>query len=313
MEGKIHLMDTVRNTPLIIVDDGCGETALKDDEVWAALDAHGAVLFHGFNSNAEDFYRFASRFNRAFLTSPFGDRKNVSDRNELQTVTLGQAGLSLHFEFGNSPLRPDLIWLFCRKPAAEGMGGETLLSDAAAAFEKLDTSMQRMLQERRIRYTHRVPRGAFDAIFTNNQAAKAIAGEDVLATLRADPDVDITEMTDERVVFELTAPAVCRSEDGRMHVCQNILSDTDKRPLDKDAESSFSTSVAWEDGAEIGQETTDALRTAALSVAKGIKWRAGDFAMIDNNRVLHGRRPTNDLERDLLILCSFSKRYSAIR
>ncbi len=306
-------MDTAHNTPLIIVDDGCGETALKDDEIWTALDAHGALLFHGFNSNAEDFYRFASRFNHAFLTSPFGDRKNASEYNELQTVTLGQAGLSLHFEFGNSPMRPDLVWLFCRKPPAEGMGGETLLSDAVAAFEKLDTSMQRMLQQRRIRYTHRVPRGAFDAIYTNNQAAKAIADDDVLAMLHADPGVEIMEMTDERVVFELTAPAVCRSSEGRIHICQNILSDAYKGPSDNDATSYFSTSVAWEDGAEIDQETTDSLRAAAISVAKGIKWRTGDFAMIDNNRVMHGRRPTDDPERDLLILCSFSTHYRAVR
>jgi alpha-ketoglutarate-dependent taurine dioxygenase len=306
-------MNTARNTPLIIVDDGRGETALKDDEIWTALDAHGALLFHGFNSNAEDFYRFASRFNRAFLTSPFGDRKNANDHNELQTVTLGQAGLSLHFEFGNSPLRPDLLWLFCRKPAAEGTGGETLLSDATAAFERLDTSMQRMLQQRRIRYTHRVPRGAFDAIFTHNQAAKAIADEDVLAMLHADPDVEIMEMTHERVVFEFTAPAVCRNSDGRMYISQNILNDAYQGPSDKDAKSSLGTSVAWEDGDEIDQETTDSLSAVAISVAKGIKWRAGDFALIDNNRVMHGRRPTSDPERDLLILCSFSTRYRAIR
>lgn len=306
-------MDHAHSMPLVIANDGRGETALDDDEVWAALDAHGAVLFHGFDPGAEGFYRFASRFNRAFLTSPFGDRKNASDRNELQTVTLGQAGLSLHFEFGNSPLRPDLLWLFCRKPAAEGMGGETLLSDGAATFEKLDAPVQRMLLERRIRYTNFVPREAFEAIFTDNQTSKAVAGEDVLAALRADPNVNIKEMTDVRVVFELTAPAVRPAGDGRMQICQNILSDAYKRPSDKDAESSFSTMVAWEDGSEIDPQTIDVLRTAGFSVTKGIKWRAGDFAMVDNNRVLHGRRPTKDPERDLLILCSFSTRYGAAR
>lgn len=306
-------MNPAHNMPLVIANDGRGETALDDDSVWAAIDSHGAVLFHGFDPGAEGFYRFASRFNHAFLTSPFGDRKNASDRNELQTVTLGQAGLSLHFEFGNSPLRPDLLWLFCRKPAAEGMGGETLLSDGAAAFDKLETRIQRTLLERRIKYTNYVPRDAFEAIFTDNKAAKAVVGEDVLAALRTDPDLNITEMTDERVVFELTAPAVRRKDDGRMHVCQNILTDAYKRPSDKDAESSFSTLVTWEDGAEIESQTLDALRTVAFSVTRGIKWRAGDFAMVDNNRVLHGRRPTKDPERDLLILCSYSTRYGRSR
>lgn len=70
---------------------------------WAALDTHGAVLFHGFDPGAEGFYRFASRFNHAFLTAPFGDRKNAGDRNELQAVTLGQAGLGLHFGIRQQP------------------------------------------------------------------------------------------------------------------------------------------------------------------------------------------------------------------
>ena len=51
------------------------------------------------------------------------------------------------------------------------------------------------------------------------------------------------------------------------------------------------------------------LRAATRSVTRGIRWRAGDFALIDNNRVLHGRNQTTDPARQIVMLSSYSSRF----
>jgi len=296
------------NMPLVLFGEGRDCTALNDAQIWDAVSDRGAVLFHGFHVDADDFYAFASRFNRAFLTSPFDDRKTLSDKNELQTVTLGQFGLTLHFEYGNSPLRPDLLWFYCRRPPAAGQGGETLVADGAAIFDKLSPSTQDMLLNRRIKYTNFVPRDAFDAI-TNESGMKSIVGNNALDAMAASGASKILEASDQRIVYEYVASSVCTPSNGRRHICQNCFGDPYKRPSDKDAEKSFSTVVTWEDGSDIEKAVVDELRLAAGSATRGIKWRAEDFVLIDNNRVMHGRRPTKDPERDIVLLCSFSTRY----
>lgn len=297
-----------KDMPLVLVGDGRDCTSLNDTEIWDALTVHGAVLFHGFHVDADGFYAFASRFNTTFMTSPFEDRKTLSDRNELQTVTLGRLGLTLHFEYGNSPLRPDLLWFYCRRPAAPGQGGETLIADGAAIFNSLNTSTQQMLLSRRIKFTNFMPREGFDAI-ANERGMKAIVGDNALEALNATGVSKVLEATKDRVVYEYFASPVRTSSDGRIQISQNCFGYPYKRPTDEGAERSLSTSLTWEDGSEIEKEITDELKLAANSSTRGIKWRAEDFVLIDNNRVMHGRRPTKDPERDILLLCSFSKRY----
>ncbi|NVJ05916.1 TauD/TfdA family dioxygenase [Myxococcus sp. AM001] len=300
----------VKDRPLLLTNEGRGCSGIPEQEVWDALAAHGVVLFRGFDVDSDGFYAFASRFNRGFLTSPFDDRKAAHAHNELQTVTLGRAGLSVHFEFGNMPLRPDLLWFYCRRPADQGMGGETLVVDGIALFEKLQPGTQQALRERRIKYRNYLPRHAMDAILTKNNQMQGMFGHDVMGFLHTRFAFHIVEDNAGRIVFDYTAPAVMPSaEDGRVNICQNILTDAYHRPTHQDAPDSFSTEVTWDDGAPIAADILQDLKTSASSLTRGIRWRAGDFVVVDNNRVLHGRNQTRDPLRDIIMLNSFSVRH----
>jgi alpha-ketoglutarate-dependent taurine dioxygenase len=300
----------VSDRPLLLTNEGRGISSITDQEVWDALDAHGTVLFRGFDVDPDGFYAFASRFNRGFLRSPFEDRKAAHEHNELQTVTLGRGALSLHFEFGNMPLRPDLLWFYCRRPAADGMGGETMVADGIAIFEKLQPGTQRALKDRRIKYRNYLPRQAMDAILTKNSLMQDMVGQDVMGFLHTRFDLHMVEDGAERIIFDYTVPAVMPfGETGKMKICQNILTGAYKRPTHKDAPDSFSTEVTWDDGEPIAEDILQDLKTSASSLTRGIRWRTGDFVVVDNNRVLHGRNQTKDPQRDLIMLNSFSVRH----
>lgn len=305
------MMDMNEAMPMVLTGNGDGTLSLGDEEIWRALDKHGAILFHRFGLDEEQLYGLASRFNKAFLMSPFGDRRTVSDKNELQTVTLGRRALDLHFEFGNSPFRPDLLWFYCRTPPAQGEGGETLVADGAAIFNALSAETKRVLARKRIKYVNYIPADSFDAAFAGDKAIQKVIGGDVMEWLRDSSDTRIVRSSDSRVIVEYLASPVRTGGDGTLQLCQNIFTAAYKRPFDDGAEDSFSSLVTWENGVEIDAEIIDEIRRLARSMTKGIRWQERDFVLIDNNRVLHGRRSTTDLRRDVLLLSSFSTRYRA--
>ncbi len=300
---------TISDRPVVLASNGRPIEDLAEETIWEAVDTHGAVVFRGFDVDADGFYDLASRFNRGFLVSPFGDRKAASETNELQTVTLGQRGLSLHFEYGSSPMRPDLLWFYCRKPPAEGAGGETLLADGGAIFARLKPETQAALCAKGVKYRNFVPTAAFDFMLRKNELVESLIVGDVMPTLNAH-GFTVTEETDHGVVCEFVAPSVVPLGDGgRMRVCQDMFTDAYSKPSDDGAQGTFSTMVTWEDGAEIEEEVLTDLKAATRSLTRGIRWRAGDFALIDNTRVLHGRNRTTDPERDIVMLSSFSTRF----
>lgn len=283
---------------------------LEDAMIWEVLDRHGTILFRNFGAEMEEFYAFAARFNRSFLMSPFNDRKTVNETNELQTVTVGKAGLSLHFEYGASPMRPDFLWFYCRQPAAEGCGGETLLADGAAIFNRLHPASRDALLARRVTYRSFLPVQAFEVLLRNNPVMEVLGVDDVLQTLEDNHGFRVVTATDSFVESEFTVqPAGARPGDGRIMLRQDIFADAYKRASGDDRTESFSTAVTWDDGEPIAEELIADLRVATRSLTRGIRWRSGDFALIDNNRVLHGRNQTTDPARQIVMLSSYSRRF----
>ncbi len=296
--------------PLLL--DGGSRTLdeLDDATIWAALDRHGTILFRNFGADSESFYGFASRFNRSFLVSPFNDRKSVNAVNELQTVTVGKAGLSLHFEYGASPMRPDLLWFHCRQPAAQGCGGETLVADGAAIFDRLKPANRDALLGRRVTYRSFLPVTAFEHLVRDNRVVGSLAFDDVMRILEDDHGFRIVSRTDRFVESAFTTePVGLRAGDGRAVLCQDVFADAYRRASGEDDTESFSTVVTWDDGEPLADDIIADIRAVTRSLTRGIRWQAGDFAMIDNTRVLHGRNQTTDPNRQVVMLSSYSHRF----
>jgi len=57
----------------------------------------------------------------------------------------------------------------------------------------------------------------------------------------------------------------------------------------------------FEDGEEISQPEIEALRDLAETCTHALNWQDGDVAVLDNTRVMHGRREIIDTNRQLFI------------
>lgn len=104
-----------RVTPLFDESLEQAEFRLSGDALSAAVKQHGIALCRT-SLGPKGFYKLATESSLGFMLSPFGDRQRVSKNNQLQTVTLGQSELDLHFEFGSSPMRPNLLWFTATGP-----------------------------------------------------------------------------------------------------------------------------------------------------------------------------------------------------
>lgn len=56
-----------------------------------------------------------------------------------------------------------------------------------------------------------------------------------------------------------------------------------------------------EDGSDVSTNEIEELRAVAETCTVEINWQDGDIAVIDNTRVMHGRRAIKDTDRQLFI------------
>ncbi len=64
-------------------------------------------------------------------------------------------------------------------------------------------------------------------------------------------------------------------------------------------------SICFDDNSEITDEIISELNEIAEKITIEISWQKGDILMIDNTRIMHGRRAFNDDQRDIYIRLCF--------
>jgi alpha-ketoglutarate-dependent taurine dioxygenase len=63
--------------------------------------------------------------------------------------------------------------------------------------------------------------------------------------------------------------------------------------------------LKFDDDSQIPDELMDELNGIAERITTNIEWQKGDILMIDNTRIMHGRRAFTDQMREIYIrLCS---------
>jgi alpha-ketoglutarate-dependent taurine dioxygenase len=263
-----------------LVVEGAAGTGLDDldrDEVAALLKGEGLVVFRGFEPDDAAFHRFGGRFTDRFLVDPTPERVSQPVAAEVQTVTLGQGPLSFHYEYGLTPFRPDVLWLYCSRPA--DTGGETTACDGVRVWQHLQPDTRALLSEKRVEYLLQVPeftwRGFF-AIKEEGPEGQArlrgrLEGVPGLA-YRIDADNTLT------LRYRTLALGHPKYSDADAFL-GNILPGTYPtfRPT-------------FDDGSAIPQPLLDELFAVTTECEVLVDWRKGDVAAIDNWRWMHGRR-----------------------
>lgn len=265
----------------------------------AALAQSGYILFSGFRVDLAAFSRFVLAHSSRVTLDP---ARNFHGGAVAQRVDAGRAAMGLHLENGNSPFRPDLTWFFCEKAASEG--SQTTVCDGCEVWQRASASAKRQFEGQEIAYRRMVEEDKWKTFVYHYLAATRpsitmdeIEIGDLLALVEGDPATTITPRPDGSIIYLFRTLAVHRTLFGdRVAWANSIFGPSYHYEAPR---------ITFGDGRDIPAGLLEEMRALTDELTQDIQWRNGDVVLIDNTRVMHGRRAIEDPARTIFNALSY--------
>lgn len=261
---------------------------ISDDdlaEVKGLYAESGFVLFRGFGFDVDTFGPLVQSLSSEIVRHPNMLRQSVKDDRSILLVDPNETAIPAHSELTYTPLRPEMQWFLCVKSAASG--GETTVYDGHAILEAMKPATRKTFIEKRLKWKMEqpIPPVIWQAQFGVRTADEAI---DIFQKFDG---FQFRFADDGTLTFEYVTPAIVTSKyNGRLAFANNYLVG--------------GISLEFEDGTAIPSDYRWEILEVSERYAMPIPWESGDVAMIDNNRVMHGRRKFKDTTRKIAAMVS---------
>lgn len=278
-----------------------GEAAcdLDRDEVVSVFRETGALLFTGFAVNRQDFLQLTARFSEEFSTYQggfFHDRQAVDAEPTLLTVTSSTEGFAipLHGEMYYTQKPPGILWFCCETPSAER--GETTVCDGRRIYADLSERARTLFESKRVKYIRHLPDGVWQSAFQTGaveEVERYCHGQGMQVTFDPDDGSVTTELlrwalvegpTGQRDTFINNIVALYL---GELSFQRGIAA---RAVRNLSGGKAFQMKVRMENGAPVPGAVIRELLALNERHMADVRWRRGDVLMVDNTRVLHGRR-----------------------
>ncbi len=261
------------------------------------LRAYGGILFRGFGLRGEDDFHRALEVTGVPLMHYIEGatpRTKVDKKVYTSTEFPADQSIALHNELNYVKTWPMKIFFYCDIAAAEG--GETPIADVRRVFERLDPEIRESFIEK----GWMLVRNFGDGLGPTWQTSYRVNTKEELAEYFQGADISYEWKDDEHLRTRQVRPAVARHlETGEIawfnHVAFWHVSSLSKGLRDlllreKEVED-LPYSTYYGDGTPIEDSVVAALREAYDEETVAIPWQEGDFLMLDNMLVAHGRKP----------------------
>ncbi|MDQ1018914.1 TauD/TfdA family dioxygenase [Streptomyces afghaniensis] len=264
------------------------------DHLLPLLAGAGHLLLRDFSPTMDDFNKLVQRCSGRITLDPartfYGD--------VAQNVDSGVDALGLHIENGATPSPPDLLWFHCVRAASRG--SRTTVCDGQRVWDRLGPDDRALFGDRQVVYSRRVSEEhwrPFIAFSLNDGRGAAEVTPDDLRHLPGTESTTVTEHADGSITYAYRTYAAHTTRwSDRMAWANSIFGPSyNYEPPD----------IRFADGGEIPSDALDRLRKVTEDVTEEIDWRDGDVVLIDNSRVMHGRRAILDSNRMIVNAQSF--------
>jgi len=279
--GSGSIVTAADDSPLSTIDPSTTIRLLADS---------GFVLFRGFTADLESFSALVRAHSGRITLDP---ARSFHGGDVAQKVDAGTAAVGLHIENGNSPFAPDLTWFYCEKAAAAG--SETTVCDGYRVWDAFTEETRERFAGQDIAYSRRVDEDKWKAYVRHalggERADEDISVQDMRTLAAGSGTTIIKELPDGAIHYEYRVRAAHETLFGaRPAFANSILGPSynyEKPRICFADESDFSAALLGEVVA----------RTEELT--ENLSWQDGDVALIDNTRVMHGRREILDTGRTI--------------
>ncbi len=223
----------------------------------------------------------------------FDPARNHTEENT-QKVDAGLGPIGLHIENGNTPRCPDLVAFYARTAAFEG--SQTTICDGHEMLAAMPEDL-RARWSQKMTVSRRLPEELWKRYLVNEHPAlsapEQITQEHIMQFKAVTPGQDYEMHDDGSMTYHLTLDPVRPSRFSGCDSFANAVlgpSHNYEQPRYRMA-----------DGSEVTTEEISMLADIAETCTHEINWQDGDIAVLDNTRVMHGRRAIIDANRELFI------------
>jgi len=280
------------------------------DRISEDLAEYGCVLFRGFDLTTDkDFDDFIGGF--GFENFRYDDsfsnavRRNRTDRVFTANEAPPDVEIHLHHEMAQTLTFPTQLFFFCETAPAEG--GATPICRSDLALEKLSASnpdFMDTLRQKGVRYRNTMPAhedrasGQGRTWYQTLSVDSAEAAEQKLTALsyryRWLDDQELSVQTPR-------LPAICDFGAGtEVFFNQLVAAAAGWRDTADESEAR----LVFGDDTLIDPSDLKLMIDVCYDCVFDVEWQQGDVALIDNLKVMHGRRPYRGKRSVLAALCS---------
>lgn len=270
------------------------------NQVKTTLNDSGWVLLRGFNGSLPKFSELLQQFCSELTFDP---AREFADKSS-QKVNAGKDPVGLHIENGNTPFPPNIVAFYSSKSAKEG--SQTTVCDGAELFQHMPEKLQQTWQQT-VTVTRRLPSHLWRQYVVNQHSQVNC----------------LTKVTEKHLADFI---AINKHQRGKINTDDSLDYELDIQPclpinrpsIKRDnqvgqfafANAILGPSYNYEKPNYTfpnGEPLSEALIKQTIELTKKytheIHWQDGDIAIIDNKRVLHGRRAIigSLTERELFI------------
>jgi alpha-ketoglutarate-dependent taurine dioxygenase len=270
----------------------------------------GALLLRGFPFTSDAFVAFSDQCCTSFSSYIGGgirfrslNRAALGAGGTLLSVTGGTQSFAipLHGEMYYQKDRPDMLWFYCQR--APATRGQTTLADGRAIFEGLTAPSKELLSAMQLRYIRELGPEDWPTSFQTHNLEE-------LHRLCSANDLSLEVRPDNSVHIEFVSPGI-NSTDGYQTFINNAIllwhferalrSGAAAQLLGDDVAQNPPLVVRFDDGSELPQWLMEDIDNVAEQQTVEITWQDSDVLLVDNRRILHGRRKSQGSDREILV------------
>jgi len=262
---------------------------LTDEKIVTLAKQHlainGWVLLRGFNSNLNKFSELLQKFCQQLTFDPAREFADSSS----QKVDAGKEAIGLHIENGNTPFAPSYVGFYSAKSAKSG--SQTTVCDGRELFKNMPVELQKKWQQK-VTVSRKLPENLWRKYVAEQHpkvnAVSEISDKHLQDFIAINPNQRGLINSDGSLDYELDIQPCLFNDNGgltrEMAFANAILgpSFNYQKPT-----------YTFANGEQVNDLLIKQIADLAEKYTHEVNWQDGDVVLIDNKRVLHGRRAIN--------------------
>jgi alpha-ketoglutarate-dependent taurine dioxygenase len=281
---------------VLLTGNGLSMDSLEKDKLLSLLAEAGFIVLRGFTA---DLGSFSGLVQRTSLRVSLDPARQFHGGKVAQKVDAGFDAVGLHCENGNNPFLPHLCWFFCEKAAKEG--SQTTVCDGFSVWDALSASTRERFLAQPIQYSRNVEAAKWKTfVFHSLQGRKPleqIEFSDLAAIYQGHQGASAELKPDGSIHYVYQVPAVHRTQfSERLAFANSILGPSYNYEKPK---------ITFADGSPIPEQMLAEIADVTERCTENVEWQDGEVVLIDNTRVMHGRRAIKDPQRTIYNALSF--------